>query len=117
VFAYLADRRAGGHAAPRPDVSTISEEPPSPDPRLPGSTLPPAKPKSTMTAGYVAAAEKIAVDPAPRHGHKHGAEDQLKEIVEKNENRWMEPVYIAAESDYARILKAEGKFKKAGRKK
>ena len=118
VFAYLADRRAGGHEMPRPDVSAIAEQAPPPDPRLPGSALPHAdKPKPTMTAGYIEAAERIAADPPPRHGHKHAAEDQLRVIVEKNENRWMEPVYIAAESDYARMLKAEGKFKKAGRKK
>jgi tetratricopeptide (TPR) repeat protein len=117
IFAYLADRRAGGHAVSPPDTSTISEEPPAADPRLPGSTLPLAKPKPTMTAAYVEAADKIAAGPSPRRGHTHPAENQLKEIVEKNENRWMEPIYIAAEADYARILKAEGKFKKAGRKK
>ena len=41
----------------------------------------------------------------------------LKKIVEKNRDDWMEPAYIAAEADYAKIVKAEGKRHKAKRKK
>ena len=32
--------------------------------------------------------------------------------MEKNRNEWMDPIYIAAEADYARLLKAEPKKKK-----
>lgn len=120
VFGYLADRRAGGTAVARPDLSTLSEQPAAPDIKLPGSVSSPAeKPKKTMTAAYVEAAETMAAEKKPpTRGKKDPAEDALREIVEKQGNRWMEPVYIAAEADYARILKAEGKFKKqSGRKK
>ena len=120
LFKYLADRRAGGTAVARPDLSKLDETPLAPDIKLPGSVVSqPDKPKLTMTAAYVQAAETIAAEKTPpRRGHKDPAEDALKGIVEKNENHWMEPIYIAAEADYARILKAEGKFKKpAGRKK
>jgi hypothetical protein len=41
-------------------------------------------------------------------GKTDAAKDRLKQIVEKHRNDWMNPVYIAAESDYARILKAKG---------
>jgi tetratricopeptide (TPR) repeat protein len=37
--------------------------------------------------------------------------DRLKHILAKNRNAWMEPAYIAAEADYARLKKA-GKKKK-----
>jgi tetratricopeptide (TPR) repeat protein len=119
-FKYLSDRRAGAAAVPRPDLSALNEAPPAPDARFPGSVSSrPEKPKQTMTAAYVQAAETIAAEKKPpSRGKKDPAEDTLKDVVEKNGNRWMEPIYIAAEADYARILKAEGKFKKAaGRKK
>ena len=35
------------------------------------------------------------------------AQDRLKQIVEKNRRDWMEPAYIAAEADYARLKKPE----------
>jgi len=120
VFKYLADRRAGGSAVQRPDLSVLTDEAAASDIKFPGSVSShPEKPKKTMTAAYVEAAETIATEKKPpSHGKKDPAEDTLKEIVEKNGNRWMEPIYIAAEADYARILKAEGKFRKpAGRKK
>ena len=120
VFKYLADRRAGGSAVQRPDLLALTDERAAPDIKFPGSVSSrQEKPKKTMTAAYVEAAETIAAEKKPpARGKKDPAEDTLKEIVEKNENRWMEPIYIAAEADYARILKAEGKFKKpAGRKK
>jgi len=119
LFKYLADRRAGGTTIPRPDLSALNEQTPAPDIKLPGSvSARPDKPKQTMTSAYVQAAETMAAEKTPKKGHKDAAEDALRQIVEKNENRWMEPTYIAAEADYARILKAEGKFRKpAGRKK
>ncbi len=118
-FAYLADRRAGGTTVPRPDLTALKEERPAPAPKMPGAlAIHHDKPKPTMTEGYVEAAETMAGEKAPRKGHADKAEDALKEIVEKDHDRWMEPIYIAAEVDYARILKAEGKFKRpAGRKK
>jgi tetratricopeptide (TPR) repeat protein len=119
VFKYLADRRAGGTGVARPDLAALDETPAT-ETKFPGSLLPKTeKPHQTMTAAYVAAAETIAAEKTkPRRGHKDPAEDTLKQIVEKNGNRWMEPIYIAAEVDYARILKAEGKFvNPAARKK
>ncbi len=118
-FKFLSDRRAGGTSVERPTMS-FDEPLPGPDIKLPGSVVAhPDKPKQTMTAAYLEAAETIAAEKKPpSRGKKDPAEDALRQIVEKNENRWMEPIYIAAEADYARILKAEGKFKKpAGRKK
>lgn len=119
VFKYLADRRAGGTAVPRPDLRASNEEPPAPELKLPGSlSTRHEKPRLTMTEAYVQAAETMAGEKAPHKGHTDKAEDALKEIVEKNHDRWMEPIYIAAEVDYARIIKAEGKFHRpAGRKK
>ncbi len=64
-----------------------------------------------MAATYLDAAERLI------QGKREAAKDLLKEIVEKDRNNWMEPVYIAAEADYARILKAEGKKPKAKRRK
>ena len=111
AFKYLADRRAGGTGVARPNRSVL-EEAPAAEIKLPGSVPSKTeKPQPTMTSAYVGAAETIAAETnKPRHGHKDPAEDTLKQIVEKNGNRWMEPIYIAAEADYARILKAEGKF-------
>ena len=63
-----------------------------------------------MTARYLDAAEKLLKKDTD------GAKELLKQIVEKDRDRWMEPVYIAAEADYARILKVEGKRPKAKRK-
>ena len=120
LFKYLADRRAGGTAVARPDSSVLSETQPAPDIKMPGSVSTHTdKPRLTMTAAYVQAAETIAAEKkGPARGKKDPAEDALRQIVEKQGNRWMEPIYTAAEADYARILKAEGKFKRpAGRKK
>lgn len=119
LFKYLADRRAGGTAVARPDLSGIDEQAPPEDIKLPGSvSTRPKKPIKTMTVAYVEAVETMAEEKKPpARGRKDQAEDTLREIVEKNENRWMEPIYIAAEADYARILKAEGKFKKPGERK
>ena len=120
VFGYLADRRAGGTTLARPDLPTLNDRAAAPDIKLPGSVSSHGeKPKRTMTTAYVEAAEAMAAEKKPpTRGKKDPAEDTWRDIVEKEGNRWMEPIYIAAEADYARILKAEGKFKKpAGRKK
>ena len=70
---YLAALRAGGAKGPAPASS------------------------DAMVSAYVSAAQQLAA------GHTDQARDGLKKIVEKNGDAWMEPVYIAAESDYARV--------------
>ena len=119
VFRYLADRRAGGTGVARPDLSAVAGEASATDIKFPGSvSSPPERRDQTMTAAYVSAAETISAETKPpARGKKDPAEDALKKIVEKDANRWLEPIYIAAEADYARILKAEGKFKKPGERK
>ena len=64
-----------------------------------------------LAAIYLDAAQSLI------EGKTVAAKDLLKQIVEKYGNEWMDPVYIAAEVDYAKILKAEGKKQKAKRKK
>ena len=59
-----------------------------------------------MTATYLDAAERLI------KGDTAGAKELLKQIIEKDRNHWMDPVYIAAEADYARLLKAEPKKRK-----
>ena len=107
VFAYLADWRTGPSAMPRPNVARE----PVPDPgapiRLPGAaTKPGPTTRLPIAASYLDAAQSL-ID-----GKKEAGKDQLKQIVEKNRNEWMDPAYIAAEADYARLLKAEPKKKK-----
>jgi tetratricopeptide (TPR) repeat protein len=107
VFAYLADWRTGPSAMPKPVVPRQPVPDPSAPIRLPGAA---AKPGPTtrlpIAASYLDAAQSL-ID-----GKTEAAKDQLKQIVEKNRNEWMDPVYIAAEADYARILKAEPRKKK-----
>lgn len=102
VFAYLADSRAGGSAVRRPTVSRESAPDPSAAIRLPGSTIRPGPAtRMPIAARYLDAAERlIKKDTA-------GAKELLKQIVEKDRHDWMNPVYIAAEADYARLLKTE----------
>ena len=96
---------------PRPTVSRDPAPDPSAPIRLPGAAKKPGPAmREPMTAMYLDAAEKL------NKKDTAGAKDLLKQIVEKDHNNWMEPVYIAAEADYAKILKAEGKRKKAKRK-
>ena len=107
VFAYLADWRTGPSAMPRP---TVSREP-APDPsapiRLPGAAKKPGPPMRMPIEGrYLDAADRLIKKDTT------GAKALLKQIVEKNRNEWMDPVYIAAEADYAKILRAEGKKRK-----
>ena len=107
VFAYLADWRTGPSAMPRPVVSREPTPDPSAPIRLPGAAKKPgAATRIPMTATYLDAAEKMI------KGDTAGAKELLKQIVEKDRNHWMDPVYIAAEADYARLLKAEPKKRK-----
>jgi tetratricopeptide (TPR) repeat protein len=107
IFAYLADWRTGPSAMPRPVVSSVPTPDPSAAIRLPGATTKPGPAMRTpMTATYLDAAERLI------KGNTEAAKGELKQIVEKNRNAWMDPVYIAAEADYARVLKAEPRKKK-----
>ena len=106
VFPYLADWRTGPSAMPRPSVARDAV----PDPtviRLPGSATKPAPAtRLPMAATYLDAAEHLL------KGRTKEARELLKQIVEKDRDEWMDPVYIAAEVDYATLLKAEAKKKK-----
>jgi tetratricopeptide (TPR) repeat protein len=93
IFAYLADRRTGPSAMPRPTI-------PPPDPAAKKET------RASMTARYLDAADRLIEKDIT------GARELLKQIVEKDVNRWIDPVYIAAEADYARLPKIEKKKKK-----
>ena len=103
VFAYLAERRAGGTAAkpPAPEGPLPSAPPPI---TLPGTVKKNGSAPEPIAATYLAAIERLLA------GDQDAARDQLKRIVEKDRGDWMEPAYIAAEADYARL-------KKPGRKK
>ena len=107
IFAYLADRRTGSSAMPRPTVSRELTPDPSPTIHLPGQATKPGRAMQIpLTARYLDAAEQLI------KGDTAGAKESLKQIVEKDRNSWMDPVYIAAEADFARLLKAEPKRKK-----
>jgi tetratricopeptide (TPR) repeat protein len=105
MFGYLAARRAGATAT-RPDAggeSTKAEQ----AVRLPGSVTPKrTKVQVSLGAAYAAAAELLI------EGKNGEATDRLKTIVEKNRNEWMDPSYIAAEAEYARLLQGTPRAKK-----
>ena len=106
MFGYLAAQRSGAAAGPRPAPPADSERR-QPDITLPGTVS--SKPKAaapSIAASYMDAVDRLVAD------HKPEAKDLLKQIVEKNKKMWMEPVYVAAEADYSRIVKAEPKRKK-----
>ena len=105
-FGYLAARRSGAATGDRP-VPPPDRGPGATDITLPGSTLP----RDRMAAASMGAAYLDAVDRLIA-GDTAKALDLLKLIVEKHKDSWMEPVYVAAESDYARMLKAQGKKKR-----
>jgi tetratricopeptide (TPR) repeat protein len=110
VFAYLSDWRTGPSAMPRPNVSRQPAPDPSAAIRLPGATTKPASAtRLPLAAIYLDAAQDL-IDKKPAT-----AKDLLKQIVEKYGNDWMDPIYIAAEADYAKLLKAEPKKKKRKR--
>ena len=107
VFAYLADWRAGPSAMPKPVVSREATPDPAAPIRLPGAaTKPGPSTRIPLAAIYLDAAQNLI------EGKTDAAKALLKRIVEKYENDWMDPVYIAAEADYAKLLKAEPKKKK-----
>jgi tetratricopeptide (TPR) repeat protein len=96
IFGYLSARRAGATAT-RPEVGSETMKAEQ-DIRLPGSTTPKrTKAQVSLGAAYAAAAELLI------EGKNEEATDRLKAIVEKNRNEWMDPSYIAAEADYARL--------------
>jgi len=105
-FGYLTARRNGVTPPARPAAPPDRAERAT-EIRLPGSVA--TKPKAqTSSIGdtYMTAVDRI-VD-----GNSKDALALLKPLVEKNTRSWMEPVYVAAEADYARLLKAEPKRKK-----
>lgn len=71
--------------------------------KTPAAGVPPPAPPAH---GDLAPAYATAVAQLVAHKTSE-ARDLLKPLVEKNKDRWMEPVYIAAEADYARIAKAK----------
>jgi tetratricopeptide (TPR) repeat protein len=112
VFGYLATRRAGGTASAPPSGPlgpAPSTPPPITFPGTPASKT--AKPREPIARMYLDAVELLLDE------KKDEARGALKKIVEKNRNDWMEPAYIAAEVDYAKVVKAEGKRHKAKRNK
>ncbi|HET7694874.1 MAG TPA: hypothetical protein VFK57_04140 [Vicinamibacterales bacterium] len=97
VFAYLAERRAGGKPAQRP----VPEGPavaPSTRIRFPGTVA-----KQKVNAAEPLSAKYLAAIEALLDGKEDAAREDLKQIVEKNRGLWMQPVYVAAEADYARL--------------
>ena len=106
VFGYLAARRAGASAGTRPAAPADTGRR-SPEITLPGTVAPKPKDASpSIAASYMDAVDRLLADQKP------AAKDLLKQIVEKNKKMWMDPIYVAAEADYARIVKAEPKKKK-----
>jgi|SRR5215471_18621675 len=103
MFGYLAAHRAGDAVGARP-VPPPDTERQQPDVKLPGSvSSKPASKPSSIADAYMDAVDRLLAN------DKAGAKDLLKPIVEKHKTRWMDPVYIAAEADYARIVKSEPK--------
>jgi tetratricopeptide (TPR) repeat protein len=101
VFGYLAGRRAGKPASARP-VPTGPPPTPATTIKLPGSVSSPASyAAEPIAASYMEAVERLL------DGDEEAARQRLKKIVEKNRRDWMEPAYIAAEVDYARLKKTE----------
>ena len=106
IFGYLAARRSGADAGARPDPQADPDGR-SAEIKLPGSvSSKPATREPSLAADYMDAVDRLIAN------DKTLAKDLLKPIVEKHKKRWMEPVYVAAEADYARIVKAEPKKKK-----
>jgi tetratricopeptide (TPR) repeat protein len=105
VFGYLAARRAGESAGPRP-AAPPDAAPRASEIKLPGSVANRPHQATSIGDNYMDAVDRLLSE------HKPEAKALLKRIVEKNRNGWMDPVYVAAEADYARIIKAEPKKKK-----
>ena len=97
VFAYLADRRAGGTPRERPVPDGPAAASSSPI-RFPGTAANQKEAAPEPLAGaYLTAIEQLL------DGKTDAARERLKQIVERNRSSWMEPAYIAAEADYARL--------------
>jgi tetratricopeptide (TPR) repeat protein len=108
VFGYLAARRAGVSPGPRPTATGAAPAADTPI-RLPGSTARRGEHDAPqpIAARYMTAVERLL------DGDSAGATDQLKKIVEKyRRSDWMEPAYIAAEADYAKLYKPVRRKKK-----
>ena len=105
VFGYLSARRAGA-TAERPSLTRPEEK--SEEIRMPGSPAPKKeKARPALATDYLDAAELLIA------GNKDEATARLKTIVQKHrKTEWMDPVYIAAEADYARVYKPPRKRKK-----
>jgi tetratricopeptide (TPR) repeat protein len=106
IFAYLAGKRAGENAGPRPEP-TADPSPGRAPITLPGSVARSPRPESSMSGAYLDAIERLP--------DRKAAKALLKPIVEQHKQAWMEPIYVAAEADYAKIVKAEPKKKKRKR--
>ena len=106
VFGYLATRRTGGSDAARP-VPTGPPPTAATTIKLPGSVSSTAsETPRPIAASYMEAVERLLA------GDEDAARERMKKIVEKNRRDWMEPAYIAAEVDYARLKKTEKRKKK-----
>ncbi len=106
AFASLAERRAGAVPPVRPAPGGA---PPAPTSiRFPGSvSLPKREPSQPIAKSYLDAMDKLLT------GDADAAREQLKKIVEKHRrNDWMDPAYIAAEAEYARLKKPQRAKKK-----
>jgi len=103
VLGYLAERRSGRTPATKPKTDGPLPSS-SAEVRLPGTVaMNKPEPAQPIAASYLAAIERLL------SGDENGAREQLKKIVEKNRGDWMEPAYIAAEADYARVKKPSGR--------
>lgn len=101
VFGYLTNRRAGGSETSRP-VATGPLPTPAITIKLPGSVSSPASDApQPIAASYLDAIEQLLA------GHEDAARKGLQKIVEKHRRDWMDPAYIAAEVEYARLKKTE----------
>lgn len=99
IFGYLAARRAGRSPGKPPAPEGRASTAPSPI-RFPGSvTRDSPSTGEPIAASYFAAIERLLA------GDADAARERLKTIVERNRNDWMDPAYIAAEADYARLKK------------
>lgn len=106
VFGYLATRRAGGVETARP-VATGPPPTPATTIKLPGSVSSPAsEAPQPIAASYMDAIERLLA------GDQDQARERMKTIVERHRRDWMEPAYIAAEVEYARLKKTEKRRKK-----
>jgi tetratricopeptide (TPR) repeat protein len=103
---YLAARRAGVDAGAIPPLPSESGSTRAPV-KLPGSvSTGKTAPDASLAAVYAKAVDRLIA------GDRNGARELLKPVVEKKQDEWMEPIYIAAEADYARVFKPERKKKK-----